>query len=522
MKKIVYVPLDERPCNYQYPLDLAEMTDLRLTAPELGKLGDKKNPADTRGVAEWLRRESEDADYALVSIDMLVYGGIVPSRLHEWTPGQCVERLETLRSMKKTRPGLRIIAFNLIMRAPAYSSSEEEPDYYADYGRDLYDYGRLGDKAEREGLTDFENQERETVQDRIPGVILNDFLSRRRTNGIINEQAIDLAHEGIIDFLIIPLDDNSKYGYTSADQRRLAAKVEQLDLYDRVHIYPGADEIGCTLFARIFSEIKSFTPQFRLRYSSTNGPFCIPKYEDRTLNESIKYHITAAGGIIADSAETPDVFLMVHSPAASQTDMAETTDRYDQRHRSYFSEINIREFVQFIRHIASSDRLIALADVSLCNGGDHSLMRMLSNSGLLGAISCYAAWNTSGNSLGTVVSHAVIEAYNRTQPDLTVTASAMEKSRTYYAYRLLEDWGYQAVVREDICKNELPALGAEYFRLSHVQEEIEAIIGTKLELFSEKYLSELGDMRVYDVRLPWYRMFEVGFRLSLNRKESRI
>ncbi|MFC5402490.1 DUF4127 family protein [Cohnella soli] len=519
MKKIVYVPLDERPCNYQYPLDLAGMTDVRLVAPGLEMLGDKKEAADVGRLAEWLKEAATDADYVLASIDMLAYGGIVPSRLHGWTPEQCASRLQLLRELKKQRPELRIFAFNLIMRAPAYSSSEEEPDYYAEYGRELYDYGRLGDKEERGALAGDEAAELENLQHRIPPEVLADFLGRRRTNASINEMAIDLANEGAIDFLIIPLDDNSPYGYTSADQRRLAAKVERLGLYDRVHIYPGADEIGCTLFARMFGEIKGFVPQFRVRFSSTLGPSCVPKYEDRTLNESIKAHITAAGGIIADSADAPDIYLMVHSPAVSQIDMAETTDPYDRRHRSYFSEINLREFVQAIRHYASHGRLIALADVSLCNGGDDSLMSTLGKAGLLNDISCYAAWNTSGNSLGTVISHAVIEAYLRDlsgHANTEVVGDARQKSRQYYAYRLLEDWGYQAVVRQNICDNELKALGGEYFNLAHVQKEVESVIQDKLEQFSKMRLSGLGNFEVSDVRLPWRRMFEVGFRLKIN------
>jgi hypothetical protein len=521
-KKVVYLPLDERPCNYQYPLDLAAMTDVQLVAPALSMLGDKKQAANTDALAEWLRAEAQDADYLLVSIDMLVYGGIVPSRLHEWTGEQCSARLELLREWRRSRPELRIFAFNLIMRAPAYSSSEEEPDYYASFGRQLYDYGRLTDKSERGALSELELAELSALRGDIPQSVLSDFLGRRSTNASVNERSIELAREGTIDFLIIPLDDNSIFGYTSADQRKLASRVEQHGLYDRVHIYPGADEIGCTLFARIFAEIKSFVPQFRIRYSSTLGPSCIPKYEDRTLNESVKAHITAAGGVIADSAESPDAYLMVHAPAVSQTEMAETTDPFERRHRSYFSEINLREFVQAIRQFTSQDRLVALADVSLCNGGDDSLMRTLSEAGLLDQLSCYAAWNTSGNSVGTVVSHAVIVAYLRSrEADPAVTQEMRSKSREYYAYRLLEDWGYQSVVREEICAKELTERGADYFRLSHVQEELEALIREKLEQFSKLRLSGIGEMEVRDVRLPWRRMFEVGFRVLLRQKKEK-
>ncbi|THF81759.1 DUF4127 family protein [Cohnella fermenti] len=512
--KVVYLPLDERPCNYDYPIALAGMTDLRLIVPDRGLLGDKKQAADTAALAAWMEAAAANAQYALLSIDMLVYGGIVPSRLHEWSPSECQARLAILRRLKLHNPHLRLFAFNLITRAPAYSSSEEEPDYYALHGRELNVYGKLRDKGERETLSPEEEQELEAARRSIPVEILSDFLTRRRTNAFVNEQAIGLAREGIIDFLIIPLDDNAKYGYTSADQRKLTSLVERENLTGKVHIYPGADEIGCTLFARIVCETAGFLPTFHLRFSSSIGPSCIPKYEDRSLNESIKCHLTAAGAVIGDSSDPADVYLMVHSPPVGQADMAETTDRYEDRHRSYYSEVNVREFVQAIRHYASRGRLIALADVALCNGGDHSLMKLLSEEGLLGSISCYAAWNTSGNSLGTVISHAIIEAYNRSKAESERVPEAAAKSRDYYLYRLLEDWGYQSIVRQELCERELPALHADYFRISHVQEQIEAMIGPRLEQFSRKYFPEFGELRVSEVRLPWKRMFEVGFRLE--------
>ncbi|MDG0813567.1 DUF4127 family protein [Cohnella rhizosphaerae] len=87
------------------------------------------------------------ADYAILSIDQLVYGGIVPSRLHRLTEAACMERLTLARQLKEINPSVKLLAFNLIMRAPAYSSSEEEPDYYALYGAELCERGEAARSA---------------------------------------------------------------------------------------------------------------------------------------------------------------------------------------------------------------------------------------------------------------------------------------------------------------------------------------------------------------------------------------
>lgn len=513
--KVIYLPLDERPCNWLYPQQLAAMTDLQMIVPSLEKLGNKKQRAELQGISSWLQEQSSNADVVIISLDMLVHGGIVPSRLHHDSLEACRERLMVLHKLKQDNPSLRIYAFNLITRVPAYSSSEEEPDYYDQVGREIYELGWLSDKSESVGLNDGEQTRLNEVLAAIPRDVLQDYRTRRGVNAKINELALELTEKGIIDYLIIPLDDNSQYGFSAMEQRALTIRTELAGLSHRVAIYPGADEIGCTLFARVFCEVKNYTPSLFVRYSSTKGPLCIPKYEDRSLNESIKAHLTSAGAILADASAEADCILMVHSPAIGQSEMAETGTPIEDRHRSYFSEINTREFVQAMKYYLDAGRLVMLADVALCNGGDHLLMNLLHHSNMLGRIGGYAAWNTSGNSLGTVISHGVIQSYyQNSEPE---TDSSHQQSKMFYVSRLIEDWGYQALVRQEVCDNHLPELGASYFELSHVVDEVCVIIEQKLNDFVKMYLQDdmVKNVIVRNVSLPWTRMFEVGFTLEI-------
>ncbi|WP_391575159.1 DUF4127 family protein [Cohnella sp.] len=519
MSKIVYLPLDERPCNSMFPAQIAALTDIQFVTPPASVLGNKKKAADHELVVEWLLKESVTADYAIASIDMLVYGGIVPSRLHRLEEKECSRRLDVLRDLKSANPRLRIYGFNLITRAPAYNSSEEEPDYYAEHGFDLFKYGWLSDKMEREKLTPEETEEWNQVQARLPQDVLKDLLDRRRTNATLNQSTVELVKQGTIDFLIIPLDDNSKYGFTAMEQRKLLFVVEDSRLMDRVHIYPGADEIGCTLFARVFCEIKQYRPEVFVRYSSTHGPTVIPKYEDRSLGESIKCHLTATGAFISDSSTEADVVLMVHSAAIGQYEMAETAQPFGERHRSYFSEVNYREFVQAIQTYAAKNKLIALADVAVCNGADTVLMNLVADSGLLPSLTAYAAWNTSGNSLGTVIAHAIVASYYRSsEQDSNQSSCSLE----FYLCRLIEDWGYQSIVRGDIVANDLPQLGGDYFNIDHIREQVYALIQEKIEEFIKLRLKDfqLDRFKLTDIRLPWNRMFELDFKLELDRKQQ--
>ena len=510
MSKVVYLPLDERPCNAKYPVQLASIADMPLVFPSADMLGKKKQPARHEDIAAWLVKETKDASHLIVSVDMLVYGGIVPSRLHHLSESECLRRLSLLSELKRSNPSLEIHAFNLIMRAPAYNSSDEEPDYYEHYGYRLYRYGWLKDKAQYEKLDDEEQQERDRIAAEVPQEVLNDFLHRRQVNAAVNLQAISLVDEGIIDHLIIPLDDNAKYGFSPMEQRKLLTTVEQLNLLDRVLIYPGADEIGCTLLARVFCRLHGYRPEVFVRYSSTLGPTIVPKYEDRSLNESIKSHLTSAGAVMADSPSGADVVLMVHSPPVSQADVAESPYAYSGRHRAYFSEVHIPEFAVAIESQLDKGRLVALADVASSNGSDHALMKLLSKKKLLGRLTAYAGWNTSGNTLGTVIAHAVIASYWH-GPAGSVPDRVKRASRAFLLSRYVEDWGYQTLVRKDVAENHLPAMGGDYFRVGHIREQVSALITEKLQRFCRQYLSDVAeeaDIARLRTDQPWNRMFE--------------
>jgi hypothetical protein len=513
--KILYLPLDERPCNYKYPQQLSRMTDLDLVVPSLHLLGRKKTPASFDPIKEWLIREAAQADYLIVSLDMLVYGGIVPSRLHYQSTEDGIARMQILREIKEINQNIRIYAFNLITRVPAYNSSDEEPDYYETYGEQISSYGKLIDKEEQGRLTEDEEKRLLFLKQQIPSEVLSDFIGRRKVNSSINQYSIEMVLNGIIDFLIIPLDDNAEYGFSVMEQRGLVFKIEELGLMDQVAIYPGADEIGCTLLAKVFCEVHRYEPEVFVRYSSTQGPYIIPKYEDRSLNESIKAHLNAIGGHISDHSQDADVVLMVNSPAVGQSDMAETNTPFSKRHRSYFSEVNIREFVHSISHYISKGNVVALADVAVCNGSDQPLMKLLGKMKLLQQVQAYAGWNTSGNTLGTVLAHGIIESYFHRQGN--VDLERKRKSREFYYSRLVEDWGYQAIARHHIYEEDVLRLDGTYFDVSGIQSEVESRVHYRLTQFIESHLNDTPDGRILleEVNLPWNRMFEVGFQLSL-------
>ena len=288
--KIVLLPLDERPCNYQFPVKLFSHDDIDIFTPK--KLGDKKAPADLESINEFLTRECKDATGLVISLDTLLYGGLVPSRIHDENETKLKERLRILSDIKKNNPKLIIYAFNVIMRCPAYSSSDEEPDYYEDYGKEIHELGAALHKSRLEMEIDTPIDE---LTNKIPKEYLDDYISRRRVNKELNLASLELISEKTIDALVIPQDDSSRFGFAAIDQGEVRRVIADKLLEDKVLMYPGADEVELTLISRMINVLKEKKPKVYLKYVSEAAKSIIPLYEGNMLSGTLKYHVLSAG-----------------------------------------------------------------------------------------------------------------------------------------------------------------------------------------------------------------------------------
>ena len=66
MKKIVLLPMDERPCNYKFPKHLFENEEIQIIEPQT--LGFKKDGADYNIIKDFLCKECKNAYGLIISI----------------------------------------------------------------------------------------------------------------------------------------------------------------------------------------------------------------------------------------------------------------------------------------------------------------------------------------------------------------------------------------------------------------------------------------------------------------------
>lgn len=493
--KTVLLPLDERPCNFKYPKLLFSGSDFEVVLPE--HLGDKKVPADYGAIRRFLLRECAAADAAVISMDMLLYGGLIPSRLHHLEAACVKERLNLLRQIKSEHPGLKIYAFQCIMRCPQYSSDDEEPDYYGFCGEEIH---RLGRAIHMKSLTLDCGEDERSLREKIPPEALADYEGRRAFNLAFDLEALMLAEEGILDFLIFPQDDSAPYGYTAMDQARVRGEIAARRMQDRVLIYPGADELGLTLLARVMNSSLNRRPRVYVKYASVHAPFLVPKYEDRALGETVRYHLMAAGCLWTESVSEADFVLALSAGTGEMLEAAQQSEKGS----GYNVERSLTEFVYALESYIGSGIPVAVGDNAYANGGDLELVSMLDGRGLLLKLAGYAGWNTSANTIGTAIASGVRYLVN----------GADASHRQFLLLRYLEDAGYCAVVRNHITVSLLPALGMTYFDVRERTGEVSAMVEEELDSFAKKYLSSIYPyIQIDNVQMPWRRMFEADITL---------
>ncbi len=505
MNRILMVPLDERPCNYRFP-QIMPKAEYTLEMVPMSMMGLKKRPADRDAIAAWLRRKAGEANILILALDTLVYGGLIPSRLHAEEREALMARVDLVKELRKLNPALKIYAFMTIMRCPRFSNGDEEPEYYWDCGADIHKYGILTHRKALGMLTEAERGELAAIEARIPRDALADYTARRAVNSDVLCHALTLMEEEIVDGFIVPQDDSAPYGFTAMDQEKVRAFLKERRLELKVPIYPAADDTGMTMLVRAVNETVGTMPKIYVYYASHFGPFVTPSFEDRTIDATIKCQIMAAGCIRVYSLAECDIAVAVNIGAEM---IYEGTP--GQMTRAYDVERSLPEYIRFLKYALEEKKLVAVADVAYPTHNDLELMHFLRDEDLLLKIHAYAGWNTSSNTLGTVICESA----------LLLAGGDAEGNKYFLLHRYYDDVGYCSHARTWTDIHAVPKYGCTVFALdgergkcvAEAREEI-------MRYMRENFPSLANEVEDIDVVSPWNRTFEIDLCLKLSRNRS--
>ncbi|MFC1559616.1 DUF4127 family protein [Candidatus Margulisiibacteriota bacterium] len=494
ISRAALLPLDSRPCNTKYPDYISKIAGIDLLLPPKELLGDIKHPGNHERLVRWLENVVPEVDILILSIDMLVFGGLVRSRKHDSSFGEAMSRLKLLSKIRKHNPHLKIYAFSIIMRLSVTAEDKKS----AEYCRDIFEYSKIARSSKKDDI-----KRVDCLRKRIPREVLEDYLKTRQRNHEINRVAVEVLADGDIDHLVLGVEDSSEQGLHEGEKENLQRMIEKRDVSGKAGIVTGADELSSLLICRAKTSESVKRPKVFVKYLDERGARIVSLYEDKSIDEVVTDHIELAGVEACYSDYESDLILFVNTPIKSQPDLFLAKPSKKKVDERIFDEVNNEKVYE---------KPFAVADVKYCNGADAGFVPQLLKNVDLSRIVSFSGFNTTANSVGIVLAHSISFLLSERNE------STLRYHREFLLYSLANDYLYQAVVRPEIIEH-LKSEGMSIFDISSGYAEADYLLKEKMVERKEELLDPLlrsGSLELKNIMFPWKRIFEIDMDVKFS------
>lgn len=472
---IALLPLDNRPVSYLLPKQICNFSGINLILPERKHLGNLNQGADLTYINNWCNGLPGKTSTLVISLDTWVYGGLVQSRKHSIQ----LEELKSRVSLMKNFKSIEKYGFSSVMRIPNYNNSDEEKDYWKDYGEKIFKWSEITHKVGRGIKEDISHEQLleswYQSSKQIPAEILSDYKGLRDKNLTINLLWLESFHNDCFKYLIFSCDDSAQYGMNVIEAEYLTKEIKKHNFSNKAKVLSGTDEIPLVLITKAILEKSGVKPSLSLFFNSTNGMNERARYESSSIYNSVMSQLNTLEVEIKDVKDS-DILLCVHCADSVQGDHIFGNIPSDTKQ-------NVKKLLEVIEQ---TNKPFILLDLAYANGADPVFIEALIKS-KINWINCYgyAGWNTCSNSTGTAlaigINRWISEKENKFNKDLF---------KNCLLTRVLDDYAYQAKIRHS----------------NITTEEINEKLTPFVKTFSE--ILEIDDINV-KCSLPWNRSFEV-------------
>jgi len=478
--RVLLVPLDDRPPCLQWPVLMGRVADLEVVAPPRDLLGSFTIPGDPEKIADWiLAQDLATFDAAILSFDMIAFGGLVASRVPDVEKQIALKHLEILQQMRSRAPDLPLYGSSVIMRlAPTADGTNEG-------------WRRQVERWAEVSVDSGKAEETARLERAIPAEALARYQKARERNLAVNQAAVRLAAEGVLDYLLLSQDDAKPEGLHVSEQAQLLQQIATAGLAERAVVQPGADEVSMLLISRFASTRFQAKPGIEVIYSSDESRQAVAPFEDVPLHRTVSQQIASAGAHEV-SREGADLLFFVYASRLEAPDRAE-------------------RFAEQIAEAINGGRAVIVADIDTggrVQGAHIPFAEALRERDLLSRLHGYASWNTAGNTIGTALPHGFlrwIARHERFGESLRVE----DAQQRFLLHRFINDYLYHAVIRPQI--NREPA------------ELRERLLLEKLPPLAADLLPSFGlrpPFAAFHVYLPWKRTFEAEIDFHLQPPDT--
>ena len=507
-KNILLVPLDGRPPCKQFVIDSGAIAGFNVTTPPSELQDYYSAPGDTAGMRKWLQENTPNNQAVFISIDQLLYGGLLAAREKEATPAQQDDLVNFLRQLHADNPAVPLLAFSILPR----QTPQDTIDGYQER-KDLLAYSRL--KGRQAAGLSIDEQELTRLESAISPESMEKYLAHFQENEALNKKLIALVKEGVLSQLVLGQDDGEEYSIPNIEKKHLKDYITSENLpAEKVILTHGADEIALTMLAAFQNEQTGFCPQIYLAYNHKSTPETVMPYMAIDNQETIREKIAMIGGKETANQENADYILYL-----SANDYEK--DTVSRRHTN----------VQELKKLTDAGKNIALVDLSKHFTAQETLLPLLLDSDYpLNALTAYAGWNTASNTIGTAIASASLYTSAQQTAQSREEAMSIAASNIKFLHnRILEDYFY---LKEDIdtINHTLKKAGyqntadldlehnwrwANHMLQESMQKHLAAYKHTKAVRTPARFHTPQGDFTLsvndltVELSYPWPRTFEI-------------
>lgn len=381
---IAFIPIDNRPVCYLLPKQIADINnEINLILPDRKFLGGLTEYSDVEAIFDWLKN-LQNIDVVVMCLDTIAYGGLISSRRCKLSFKEIKERIFKLKRILEEK-NAKIYAFSSIMRISNNNVNQEEKEYWAYFGKKIFEYSY---NFHKNGKTETD----------VPQDILKDYLETRKRNFDINKIYLEWKKEGFFDTLVFSKDDCAEFGLNvmEADElKRLGGFVKT-----------GADEIPITLLANAINKKIKVAPIFL----APEHKHLISNYEDISIEQSVLGQLQLAGCEVVEPNDA-DILLYINNFEDRQGEivMKVPTKPFDGNWETIKnSPLSPTLPLAGGRECCAPSKPYLIADVRYANGADNAFVEKLFEVGFDENFLGYSAWNTSANTLGSLICQGIV------------------------------------------------------------------------------------------------------------------
>lgn len=518
-QSVLLVPLDGRPPCRQFVIDAGKIAGIDIVTPPSEIQDYYSQPGSPTAMRNWLSENIAGKNGAILSIDQLLYGGLLAAREKEASPVEIQTLINFLRDLHAQNPTVPLYAFSILPR----QTPQDSIDGYQEK-RDLMAYSRLKGK-QAAGLA-IDEDELSRLQDKIPAQAMQTYLHHFDENEALNKALMQLVHEGVLSKLILGQDDGEPYSIPNIEKQHLLDFRQENQLTDaQVAVTHGADEIALTTLADFYGQEQHVKPRVYVQYSDAGAAARIMPFMAINVAETVHEKLNLIG---AQQVLSPD--------AADFTLYVSANDSEDNSMNSRM------QTVQYLFDAQKYQNAVALVDLSKHFAASETVLPLLIQKDYpLNALVGYAGWNTTSNAIGTAAAQGTLYTLARKQSHDTDEAKGIVAANLEFLQnRLLEDYFY---LKEDIDTINQSLKKAGYqntadLDLEHNYRWATEMLQTSMDKHLETYKNTKsirtpvtyhfpsGDFTLTtqnvkaDVSFPWPRTFEIYMHANLSLAEE--